>query len=327
LAIEIKREKVKLNKGLLNLVFALLVLHPAFSVYGQKEAFDWSKERQNYQYPSTGKSRLPDARPVEMPEMNQEATSSRNRGSAELKIPKGRLRMRKKGGVGGSGNNKPLHKSNHDEKQIEAYRNGQLQPESEVEDASQSENTGENTTIAQEDVLPEQVDVEEPREIPEAKDETMQYEATGFIGKLVLALLLIGLLVWGLYYWFMNRKPVKQQKTTSPSVQNPETFTLSELERMLEQAKLEGNFRGAVRVYFTFILKELITNQWIQWKDDKTNYHYLSELRTRPESSTFSQCVRIYEQVWYGEYPLSQQQFLQIEPLFKGFHQQVSQHS
>jgi hypothetical protein len=219
----------------------------------------------------------------------------------------------------------PSHNSNHNEKQIDAYRKGQKQSKTASRDGSQSENTGESTPAMQEDV--EKVDVEEPIEMPETDEVNISDQPTGVIGKLVLALLLIGLLIWGLYYWFMNRKPVNKDKTASTNEKNPESLTLSELERMLEQAKREGNFRGAVRVYFTFILKGLITNQWIQWKEDKTNYHYLYELGTRPESSTFSQCVRIYEQVWYGEYPLSQQQFLQIEPLFKAFHQQVSQHT
>jgi hypothetical protein len=322
--------KVKLNKGLFHLVFVLLALYPASFVHGQKKGFDWSKERQNYQYPSTGKNRLPDAQPAEIPQINQDAFSDKNSGPSELKIPKGTQGKRRSVTVGGSGGvseNAPPHNSNHNEKQIDAYRKGQKQSKTGTRDGSQSENTGENTPDIQEGVSTEKVDVKEPQEIPELDDVKITDETTGFIGKLVLALLLIGLLVWGLYYWFMNRKPLEQKKTASMDERNPDSLTLSELERMLERAKQDGNFRGAIRVYFTFILKELITNQWIQWKEDKTNYHYLSELGGRPESSTFSQCVRIYEQVWYGEYPLSQQQYLQIEPLFKGFHQQVSQHS
>lgn len=321
---------MKLNKGLFYLVFALFSLHCVSFVHCQEDGFDWSKERQKYQYPSTGKPRLPNAQPAEIPQMNKEVSSTKNQGSSELIIPKETLRKRRNVTVGGSGNvsgGASSHNSHHNEKQIEAYRNGELQSKTELGDESPTEYSGEKSTTSEDDELLEKVDIKEPEEMPELDEEKTTFEPSGVFGKLLLALLLIGLLVWGLYYWFMNRKLVNQDKTPSADVKNPESMTLSELERMLEQAKREGNFRGAVRVYFTFILKGLITNQWIQWKEDKTNYHYLYELGTRPESSTFSQCVRIYEQVWYGEYPLSQQQFLQIEPLFKAFHKQVSQHT
>ena len=95
---------------------------------------------------------------------------------------------------------------------------------------------------------------------------------------------------------------------------NPEIISKTELELRLEQAMLEEDYRECIRIYFTFILKELIRKNWIAWKKEKTNYHYVLEMTKRPDAQHFNECVRVYDLVWYGEYHIDRDIFELLQP-------------
>jgi hypothetical protein len=306
----------------------LFFLFASGLVQCQNEGFNWSKERRNYNYPSSGKKRLPDVPAFSRPEFSEKDFRHQDdkppsppltgeQGGTGSKTQPDRFG----GTTAGSSTSGTMH---HDEDKIEAYRNDQTFNASTGEQGeNSSKESGKGNSNSDKSTFSDSMELEEPIEDIESDKEISVATLPSAIGKVLLGLLLIGLLVWGLYYWFMNREPKTKTTPPNPSEQSPERYSLSELEIALETAKKEGDFREAVRIYFTFILKELISKQWIYWQDDKTNYHYLDELRTRTEAHSFSDCIRIYEQIWYGEYPISESQFSLIEPLFKAFHQQV----
>jgi len=88
----------------------------------------------------------------------------------------------------------------------------------------------------------------------------------------------------------------------------------------LEEALSRDDFREGVRIYFTFILKELISKGWIQWKKDKTNHHYLLEVNGKPNSDIFRECVRIYDLVWYGEYEIDRKAYEMLQPTLLNYY-------
>lgn len=142
--------------------------------------------------------------------------------------------------------------------------------------------------------------------------------------KMLLILLLIAALIVGLFWYLKNRQPSDislQQRLENDW--NPTVISKTELELKLEDAIQREDFRECVRIYFTFILKELIRKNWIQWKKDKTNHHYIMEVASRPNSDVFRECVRIYDLVWYGEYEIDKSVFELLQPTLLNYFQSL----
>jgi hypothetical protein len=104
---------------------------------------------------------------------------------------------------------------------------------------------------------------------------------------------------------------------------NPEVISKTELELRLEAAIADEDYRECVRIYFTFILKELIRKGWIRWKKEKTNHHYVLEMRGRPEFQGFTQSVRIYDLVWYGEYNIDEDIYGLLRPELEAYYKSM----
>lgn len=141
--------------------------------------------------------------------------------------------------------------------------------------------------------------------------------------KLILFILIFIAVIVGLYFWLRKQNANPKIEQTFDDDWNPEVITKSELESRLENALLSDNFREAVRVYFTLILQELIVLEYIEWKREKTNHDYLRELKNHAVKSQFSQSIRVFDIVWYGEYVLDKNRFGKIQPLFLSFISQL----
>lgn len=106
---------------------------------------------------------------------------------------------------------------------------------------------------------------------------------------------------------------------------NPEVISKSELEQRLEDALKKEDYRECIRIYFTFILKELIHKSWVLWRQEKTNHQYVLEMRNYPGSDRFSECVRIYDLVWYGEYRINKGIFTELKPVLEDYYRTLNE--
>lgn len=139
---------------------------------------------------------------------------------------------------------------------------------------------------------------------------------------LIILAVVAGVLL--LFLFLRNKKP--QETKIVVDVQdewNPEVVTKTELELKLEAAIEREDFRECVRIYFTFILKELIKKGWIRWKKEKTNHHYVMEMGGRDGSIWFMECVRIYDLVWYGEYEIDRDIFEMLQPTLLNYYKSL----
>ncbi len=137
--------------------------------------------------------------------------------------------------------------------------------------------------------------------------------SAGFWKGLMIVIIVI-LVIFLVYYFVKNYKPANK-KVIAPITENdwnPDLMTKSELELRLEDALLRGDYRECVRIYFTFILKEMIRLKRINWKKDLTNYDYILQAKVYPNHLDFEESVRIYDLVWYGEYQISQRDYTQL---------------
>lgn len=142
--------------------------------------------------------------------------------------------------------------------------------------------------------------------------------------KVLLFILIAALVVVILYLIFKNAKPIDKKVIVDVEDDwNPEVITKTELELRLEAAMEREDYRECVRIYFTFILKELIRKSWIVWRKEKTNHHYVMEMAGKPNQLVFMECVRIYDLVWYGEYEIDQEIFEMLRPTLQDYYKSL----
>jgi hypothetical protein len=129
-----------------------------------------------------------------------------------------------------------------------------------------------------------------------------------------------------LIYRFIGEGNVFGTKSRKIAV-NSDEIDLENIEENLEKAELDPiiskaiatkNFPLAIRLYYLAILKELTLAGAIKWKKDKTNRIYVQEMQPHPLMENFRQVTTIFERVWYGDTPLDEAGFEQIQPSFQG---------
>lgn len=151
-------------------------------------------------------------------------------------------------------------------------------------------------------------DIDSPDvDLPDVDAPSISPQFWKILGIILLALIVIFLI----YYIFKNYRPINQRVTSTFSVEewNPEEISKSELELRLEEALLREDYRECVRIYFTFILKEMIRLKRIRWKKDLTNYDYILQSSSSKNHYLFEETVRIYDLVWYGEYQIKAREY------------------
>jgi hypothetical protein len=108
-------------------------------------------------------------------------------------------------------------------------------------------------------------------------------------------------------------------KSTEETVsEEPENIAEGDYDRLLRQAYLLGDLRMAARYLFLKTLQKLHEKELIVFSQDKTNSDYVYEL---PEAkrNAFSSLALYYEYIWYGNMPISKEDFNKVESKFNQF--------
>ena len=90
-------------------------------------------------------------------------------------------------------------------------------------------------------------------------------------------------------------------------------------ESMIEKAIANRNYRFALRLNYLRSLKILSDKEIINWKIDKTNHEFISEIKHSNLKSTFSNITSEFESIWYGGFEINQSHFLDIQLQYKDF--------
>ena len=93
----------------------------------------------------------------------------------------------------------------------------------------------------------------------------------------------------------------------------------SDTDSLLRNAIKNGNYRLAVRYLYLQSLKRLSERKYIEINTNKTNYEYVTEIRKHKFANEFASLTLQYEYVWYGEYPVDERLFEQIQNSFTRF--------
>lgn len=116
------------------------------------------------------------------------------------------------------------------------------------------------------------------------------------------------------------------------SMDNGRVYTLAEVEekmleidldKILNDALTAGDFRLALRINFLIIIKLLSISGRIVWTKEKTNWEYFNEIKDEATAVKFKDIVTPFETIWYGEYPLTEQQFNRLSLTYESFKKQL----
>lgn len=87
---------------------------------------------------------------------------------------------------------------------------------------------------------------------------------------------------------------------------------------------LDGrDYRLAIRLYYLFTLKMLSDRSLIDWQIDKTNISYVRELEVNALKDRFSKLTAFFENHWYGNLALSQEEFEEVRNSFEIFNREL----
>lgn len=148
--------------------------------------------------------------------------------------------------------------------------------------------------------------------------------------KILSALVVLGVLgvIIRIYLRNNNRKFLnKGTNTLNIDINDSESLMqLANFETLIAENADRKAYRICVRLYFLWLLKVLKEQNAIQWLPDKTNSAYASELKESSTQHEFNYLAYVYEYVWYGEFTLTESDYLKAKQAFDNFIQKEVKH-
>jgi len=141
---------------------------------------------------------------------------------------------------------------------------------------------------------------------------------------LVIVVLFLAILAW---YLLQNNIVGRNQAITAEKIREDITseniFDIN-YQREIDKAVNARDYRLAVRLMFLRLLKQLSQKKIIEYKQERTNFDYLSQLHSTGYYNDFFRLTRNYEYAWYGKFDVSRETFLVIKNEFENFDRKLS---
>lgn len=152
-----------------------------------------------------------------------------------------------------------------------------------------------------------------------------EYEPNSFLAFLlnVLPYLIIGAIL-GFFVWlFMKLNPGvsvldEPQKPQVLFHEEEEIVRSGDISGLIEKAVSDGDYRLAIRYYYLQLLKILDEREFINYEYQKTDSDYLAEVK-EDLKSPLKKVMRLYDFIWYGNFPVTAEDFPGIQKTFLQF--------
>lgn len=143
------------------------------------------------------------------------------------------------------------------------------------------------------------------------------------IVKILSALVLIAVLIILIrIYIRTNNRSLFSKKNVELNIDindSEQLIQLADFSSLIAEHENKQAYRICVRLYFLWVLKSLKEQNAIVWLPDKTNSTYANELRETDIQQTFNYLAYVYEYVWYGEFVLTDADYLKAKEAFEQF--------
>ncbi len=142
--------------------------------------------------------------------------------------------------------------------------------------------------------------------------------------------LIFKILIWGLVIFFVfiaiTQTKLYQLFYSDEEIGSP-NYTISksddkivDYDDAIRQFKARQQFRNAIRMFYLKVINGLLTQGYIQFSQEKTNFDYLRDLTNDDLKLQFSAITTIYNHVWYGDVEINEVQFLKLAQSFQSFY-------
>ena len=163
------------------------------------------------------------------------------------------------------------------------------------------------------------------KETIEVREEKSYSPLSGNLLRVISFVVIAGLLITLVYYltrYISVDYKIERSKLETDDLARPvENIAELDIERLLAQAKHDGHYKLAVRLYYLGLLKKLNDRGAIVWKKDKTNRDYLAELfSANIFFDEVKKLTRSYEAVWYGDHDLKPDTFTVVAAQFESIY-------
>lgn len=116
--------------------------------------------------------------------------------------------------------------------------------------------------------------------------------------------------------FFFSKKNKKVHVANQDLHENIHEINFSET---IHSFEVQKEYRFAVRYQFLLVLKKLADQKHIQWNPEKTNKDYFAELKNTDLQSDFKDLVYIFDNVWYGEFEINENNYTYFTQKFLQF--------
>lgn len=148
-------------------------------------------------------------------------------------------------------------------------------------------------------------------------------------GRILLWCAVIAAVIFIVYKMLFSKDSIlfgrssKSLKAKATTVQDEEDIATTDWETLLHDAMQRNDTRQVIRYSYMRLLQLLQNRGLISVGNEKTNYEYYNELGESVFRQPFRQLSRRYEYVWYGQYPVSVQDYNSYISLFNDLKKQL----
>ncbi|MFS4456849.1 DUF4129 domain-containing protein [Maribacter sp. 2304DJ31-5] len=138
----------------------------------------------------------------------------------------------------------------------------------------------------------------------------------------ILPYVLVVILLFILIKFFLNvnaRAIVHAQKNSSAVTLSDEEHIIKneDIQELISKALSNKNYRLAVRYYYLYMLQLMSKKELIDWQLQKTNDDYIKEIKNKELKTSFVTITRLYDYIWYGDFPIDEGNYIKVESSFK----------
>ncbi len=111
---------------------------------------------------------------------------------------------------------------------------------------------------------------------------------------------------------------VIDQITEATKIERMEDLETVDFQVQIDKAEASNNYRLSVRLYYLWLLKNLVSAKFIDFHPNKTNQQYCNEMRGSKYAGEFEECTKYYNYVWFGEFNVDPDVYQKIIAHYKG---------
>jgi len=137
----------------------------------------------------------------------------------------------------------------------------------------------------------------------------------------ILPYILLVLLLFILIKFFINvnaRSVLYAKKNHSTVALSEEEHIIKneDIQELIKNALANSDYRLAIRYYYLYILQIMTQENIISWEHQKTNEDYIVEIEKTHIQTPFITLTRLYDYIWYGDFPIDKLKFEKAESKF-----------